>query len=115
MVVFVCSYFLESCSSNDKKIQKIVLQEDIKIEEFSDSTFFSDIRSISYSDSFYYLTDYSRDQFFVLNQNFKLLKTLGQKGQGPGEFLGAAHLCVVGDSVFILNDMQKTFEVFDKS
>jgi len=100
IILFVgCS--LQSCINNEKKIKEIALKEDIKIDEFSDSTFFSDIRSITFSDNSYYVTDYSRDQLFILD-----------KGQGPGEFLGAAHIYINRDSVFVMNDMKQSFELF---
>ena len=111
LIICIIICILESC--DNKTIKEVVLKENINIDEFSDSTFFSDIRSICFSDSLYYATDYSRDQVFVLDKNFKLIRTLGNKGQGPGEFLGAGHLNINNDSVFVINDMKKTFEIFN--
>jgi hypothetical protein len=33
------------------------------------------------------MTDYDRDQLLILDSSGNILKSLGSKGKGPGEFL----------------------------
>ena len=104
---------LLSCSSHDESLPVRQLKPERAIHQLSDSSFFSDIRSIVYYKDRYFLTDYERDNIFILNKNLELEKTLGRKGKGPGELLGSSQLGLYHDSIFVSNDYKRTIEVFN--
>lgn len=114
-LLFFLIYILSSTSCKDdiRHLPKVNLDRELSINQFSDSSYFSDIRSLYYTNGKYYASDYQRDQIFILNNNLELLKTLGQKGKGPGELLGASNIYVNNDTIFVYNDSKRTFELFN--
>ncbi len=112
-IILVGLVFLLSCNSSMETIPKKQVKLNISINTLSDSSYFSDIRSIYYRNSKYYLSEYNRDNIFVLNDSLHLINIVGNKGKGPGELLGASHIFLPNkDSIFILNDAKKTIEIF---
>lgn len=104
----------KSCKEETESItEEVTLKIDTIINQLSDSSFLTDIRSIYFSNSKYYMTDYTRDQIFILSKDLELIKTIGKKGRGPGEFSGASHLFADKDSIFVYNDSKITFEVYN--
>ncbi len=101
-----------SCNNEKEGLPTQKLKKDISIKEFSDSTFFSDIRSLFFYKDKFFASDYKRDNIFILDKNLKLEKTIGNKGRGPGELLGASQLFLYQDSIFIINDQRRTIDVF---
>ncbi|MCG8307103.1 MAG: 6-bladed beta-propeller [Cytophagales bacterium] len=89
------------------------LKIDTLIQQLTDSTFLSDIRSIHYSNNRFFISDYKRDQIIILDNDLRLLKALGRKGRGPGELLGVSQLFVNNDTIFSLNDGKRSIELFD--
>lgn len=112
VIVFCLLLGCQTKKSNETKFQ-IAVQK--TIEEFSDSTFFSDIRGISVCGKDIVLTDYKRDQVFILDKDLELLSVIGQKGQGPGEFMGASKVHYSGQHIFVENEMKRAFEIFTKN
>lgn len=105
---------LLSCNENNSKLPLHKLTVELSINRFSDSTFFSDIRSLYYHDGKFFATDNVRDNIFLLNSQLELEITLGNTGRGPGELLGASDLFLYHDSIFVLNDYNRTFEIFNR-
>lgn len=110
----LCLIFVfTSCSHHQEVLPVQELKKRISINQLSDSSFFSDIRSIAFYKDDFFISEYNRNHIFILNHNLELKKTLGSKGQGPGELLGAGNLFLYRDSIFIINDGKRTIEVFD--
>lgn len=115
IILFTCCWLsLFSCKQINSDVRIIKLQEDTIISQLSDSSFFADVRSLFFHDKIY-LTDYSRDQIIILDKDGNFIKTLGGKGKGPGEFLGASHLFKNNDTLYIANDAKRCIEVFTDS
>lgn len=107
-------HFCVGCNTNIVHLPTISLKKEMVINQLSDSTYFVDIRSIDFCKGYYYITEYNRDNVFVLYSNLVLLNKFGIKGKGPGELLGASSIFVLNkDSIFVLNDGKKTIELFD--
>ncbi|PIF06705.1 MAG: hypothetical protein CSA36_00485 [Draconibacterium sp.] len=103
---------ITSCNYHKGQLPIQKLKKDIFINQLSDSSFFFDIRSVFFYKNKFFISDYNRDNILILNRKLKLEKTLGNKGKGPGELLGASHLFIYQDHIFIINDGKKTIEVF---
>ncbi|MBN2259665.1 MAG: hypothetical protein JW702_03935, partial [Clostridiales bacterium] len=107
--------FMASCQQNVSKIDEVVMKRDTLITQFSDSSYFSDIRSMYYYRDNIYLTDYQRSQIIKLNKSGEVIKCLSEKGMGPGEMQGASDLFVKEDSIFVINDFKQCLELFSNS
>jgi hypothetical protein len=81
----------------------------------SDSTYLPDIRSIYYYNQKFYLSDYKRNQIFILNPNLYLIQEFGGTGRGPGEMTGASHIYVNNDTIYVGNDYRQSIEVFNNN
>ena len=103
---------LYSCQIYNADVDEVILTKDTAIIQLSDSSFFADVRSL-YFDKFLYLTDYNRDQIIILDYNGTFVKSIGRKGKGPGEFLGASHIYVHDDTIYVANDSKRCFELYD--
>jgi len=110
LIIIICLAI--SCKNNKNEMISIKLDEILTINQFSDSTFFSDIRSMYYHEEKYYISDYNRSQIFILDNNFKLIKTIGRKGEGPGELNGSAQLYVNSDTITVMNEGKSSFEKY---
>ncbi|GHV58934.1 hypothetical protein FACS1894182_12230 [Bacteroidia bacterium] len=89
-----------SCKWAEIPIERVRLVPLSEMDQFSDSTFFSDIRFMYANQGLLYLSDYTRAQVMVLD-NETLIETISSKGQGPGELFGASPLLVRDDTVYI--------------
>jgi len=112
-ISFICLCLQFSCVDHNDKILEIDLEQDTIIDQLSDSSFISDVRSMYYYNQKIYLTDYKRDQILILDEKARLIKSLGMKGKGPGEFLGASQIIVCNDTILVTNDAKQCIEVFD--
>lgn len=112
LIIQIC--ILSSCNQKNNTVDRISLKSEIKINQLTDSTFLTDVRSIGYSNNKIYLTDYKRNQIIILDKNLKFLKSFGTTGKGPGELLGADCLEIINDTIFVVNESKKAIEVFDK-
>jgi hypothetical protein len=113
IILVICTMIIQSCNHETEDLPKISLKIDTIINQLSDSTFFSDIRSLFYYNNKFFVSDYNRDQIFILDKDLRLIKTLGRKGNGPGEFSGVSHLYVRNDSIYAFNDYRRSIELYD--
>lgn len=98
---------LSSCTkynkSNNQSCYK--LRSDKKMTEFCDSSFLTNqVLCLDVSLNKILLTDYNASQIIILDKNLKLIKRLGRKGNGPGEFAGAAHFCLNKNHIYTINE-----------
>lgn len=90
----------------------------LKIDEtdmFSDSTFFSQLKSMYVTNGHIFLSDYKRNQVLEITPMNTVINTIGNQGRGPGELLGTSSLYVKNDTIYILSEFQQRFELFYKS
>ena len=106
MIFFSSIIVFYSCQNNN--ISVIGLKGDTVISQLNDSSFISDVRSI-YSNKYIYVIDYKRDQILILDKKGSLIKSLGIRGKGLGEFLGASHLFVSNDTICVYNEGKGSF------
>jgi hypothetical protein len=88
---------------NDKKIKEIKCEPEAKIEMFSDSTFFSDIRCMQYADGIIYALDVKRSQIIAFDDNLVNVATIGGAGQGPEELTVPFRFYVCNDTVYVID------------
>lgn len=113
LLVFSVCFIFYSCNKQKNNIENISFKNDTIISQLSDTSFFWDVRSMQF-DKYLYFTDYKRDQIIVLDNKGNFIRSIGTKGRGPGEFLGASHLFVINDTIFVANDGKKSIEMYSK-
>lgn len=111
----ITSVLTMGCRKNPHTIHihPVDLPLDTTFSELGDSFFVPpQVRCMDSSKELLYYTDYAGG-LVVLDKGYQVKKQLGGRGQGPGEFLGAAHFCLVGkDSVYILNEGKHSIDVY---
>lgn len=95
-------YFFSACKK-DVVYQVIEnnLIVDHSIDVYPDSTFFTDIRAMQYADGYVYALDAKRADVSRMNIDFGDFRTIGQKGEGPGELIGPVNFYVTDNIVYI--------------
>ncbi|MEM8485733.1 MAG: 6-bladed beta-propeller [Bacteroidota bacterium] len=74
------------------------------VVELSDSTFLTQVGDIKFYDERYYISDYSNNRLLILDQNLKVIKSLGSPGRGPGENLGVGSSRIYKDTLYVYDD-----------
>ena len=110
---FLALLIIQSCKDNEVELQEVRIKRDTIINQLTDSSYFGDVRSIYYTNNRYYMSDFKRNQVFILNNNLKLINIFGGEGRGPGEFVGASQIYVNSDSIFVGNSYKQCIEVFN--
>lgn len=67
------------------------------------------------SNSELYIVDRADNCIFICDNNGRFLRTLGRKGQGPGEFLSPGKVLAAQDSLIVLNQGNSRVDFFDLS
>ncbi len=111
--LLIVLFMFASCHyDNIREIPEVFLIRDTVITKFSDSSYFSSIRSMQIYNNRMYLTDYHRNQLMILNEKGQFVESMGSEGRGPGELLGAADLFVINDTIYVFNDSGRSFELY---
>ncbi|HDJ86245.1 MAG TPA: 6-bladed beta-propeller [Chromatiales bacterium] len=60
-----------------------------------------------------YVADTGANDIKVFNDDGKLVKVIGRRGRGPGEFNGPTHITFAGDRLYVSDTLNARIEVFD--
>ncbi len=112
-IIFFLLFSAIACTQKqeDLTIEHITLSSISEIDQFSDSTFFSDIRFMCTEGDLLYVSDYTRSQVIVLKDGI-VQQTISSKGQAPHELLGASAVAVRNDTVFIHDATKREILLF---
>lgn len=89
-----------------------VLNPLMSINQLSDSSFTSNGSRLSYYDGLIYLCDYNNSRIVCMDTSFKVIRTMGRNGRGPGEFQGVVSLEIINDTIYALDDGNRRINVF---
>jgi hypothetical protein len=101
-----------SCNNIKREIPIVHLEQTMKIDELSDSTYFRRISTMLYDDSYIYMSDEYNGRILQLDRNLKLLSTIGRRGQGPQDFAGLGCIILWEDTLLCLNIGGSTLSAF---
>jgi hypothetical protein len=91
-----------SCQNNGKyTVYKCI--SDLQIDQFSDSSFFSDIRCMQYSQGKIYALDVERRDIVVFDENFGNMNFIGKPGRGPQELTEPYRFYTVEDTIYVMD------------
>lgn len=87
------------------------------VTEFSgkfnnDTIYFGSIRSIESDNNSIYLTDFTLNNVFVLDNNLNFKYRLGLGGRGPSELNGASSLAISNDSLLVYSAYDRKFNLY---
>lgn len=94
---------LISCNSGTQLLTEEIIDPEYIIEEVEKDIYFQSVMGIFHNDDKIYVSDVSKGQIIILNEDFSHYKTLGTRGRAANEFLFTGHVNGVKDSIFIVN------------
>lgn len=120
IILLTIGFLFIGCEESGKKISEIILQIDpdntrenvdlssfledsvsvIKLETLDDCLI-ADIKKIEFTKDFIFIKDDANPVIFQFDKNGKYIKSIGQEGQGPGEYIKLGDFVVMGDSLYI--------------
>lgn len=112
LILCISTIFKLSCTRKPFEIQPRLIHS---VDQFTDSTFFTDITNIEGVVGGFLVSDKVRSQIFELDENLALVKSFGAPGEGPGEINGLLRFFKDGDELYVANEGKQTVEVFKYS
>ncbi|MFQ3576996.1 MAG: 6-bladed beta-propeller [Cytophagales bacterium] len=113
-VILISLSTLASCKF-EKKVEKVEIPIHQSINEFGDGTFLSNAFGIDVDSEFVYIADINNNRIVVVDTQFSLIRTIGSKGDGPGEFKHPVHVKTYQNYVYIYDASLKRMNKFSKS
>lgn len=109
----IATFLIYSCDSLEKdiKIQDVV--PDKTISALSDSSYFSVLKSLVWSNERLLSSETERSQVFVMNEDLELINTIGRAGRGPQEMSDINYFCVYKDTIIIKDPGNDRMQFFD--
>ena len=113
-ILFIILFLAFACKQEEISIERVELQPKFWMDQFCDTTFFSDIKFMYAYRDLLYVSDFTRNQVMVLNDGV-LVATISSIGQGPGELIGASSLVVRNDTIYVHDAVRRHLTVFYKN
>ncbi|MCJ7582337.1 MAG: 6-bladed beta-propeller [Candidatus Aminicenantes bacterium] len=83
-------------------------------KEFPEEIYFQNPRGIVESkDGRIYITDSSANNIKMISSEGKLIKVIGQEGQGPGDFNSPSFVAISRDRLVVWESMNRRFSILD--
>ncbi len=113
LYTLIATFLIYSCDTLEKdiKIQDVV--PDKTISALSDSSYFSVLKSLVWSNERLLSSETERSQVFVMNEDLKLINTIGCAGRGPQEMSDINYFCVYKDTIVIKDSGNDRIQFFD--
>lgn len=96
--------FLIGCKGervgNDDNIADLVYKKEI-LREYKPGQFVNDSFDLYCHGNNYFIVDARYGTLFIYNINFKLIKEIGKRGKGPGEYAAISGVYVTDENIFI--------------
>ena len=80
----------------------------------TDQSLIADIDKIEISDDQIFISDKTSSKIFAFDLSGKYLRTIGQKGSGPGEFSYLGDFNVNGNSIYVQDVYGRKYIVYAK-
>ena len=120
---FVCLFFKSDLSSSAPQSLdelfvsgKITINRSIVVSEkdFPDEVYFQNPRGlVAHSDGRIYVIDSTAHDIKMISPEGKLIKLIGQEGQGPGDFYSPNLIEISRDRLIVWESMNRRFSILD--
>ena len=104
------SALLGSC--DDSSLQEPRAEFISYVNILSDSSYLTISEDIQFYDSLYYISDLKNARVVMLDNNLNLVKSIGDYGRGPGEFLSVTYMYIDEDSLYAYDGNKNRIIVF---
>lgn len=105
---------LSSCRNNKQDNHFIFCQIESQIEEFPDSSFFSDIMYMSYYNNNIYILDKKRGDIVALSDDLERMEYVSKHGEAPYETVWPFSFNIFNDTVYVADFGTKSMKKFHK-
>lgn len=111
ILIIIILYF-SSCNNKEKNSNLMYCQSEIQIEEYPDSSFFSDITCMTYYKNKIYVLDKKRGDIVALSDNLKEIEYVSRHGEAPYETTWPFTFNVLNDTVYVVDLGTKSMKKF---
>lgn len=111
ILIIIILYF-SSCNNKEKNSNLMYCQSEIQIEEYPDSSFFSDITCMTYYKNKIYVLDKKRGDIVALSDNLKEIEYVSKHGEAPYETTWPFTFNVLNDTVYVVDLGTKSMKKF---
>ena len=108
LFLFAIVIILFGCKNNTQKV--INLRPTKSVDILNDSTFFSSSHCMINQRNMVFIAEESR--ILVTDEEFNIIRVIGRPGNGPGEFNKIYHFIIYKDSLYAVNEMLKTMNIY---
>lgn len=115
-------FIVISCSNKDEKFYQSKLLNNHKLIEIdsltyynNDSLFISQTGDIKVWKDYILISDFNFMKLWVFDKKLNLIKTIGRKGNGPGEFIYPPVILTNNDSLLLFNMKLKKANLYDSN
>lgn len=124
VILFILSiYVVVACSNKDdenfyqsKSLNNYKILEMDSLTYFNtDTLFISQTSDISFWKNYILITDFNLMKLWVFNDRLKLIKVVGRKGNGPGEYREPPSILAADDSIFLVNTLSNNVDLYDRN
>jgi hypothetical protein len=112
-IVSILSLFFCNSCNKDTGFEKIDLHPSLVISQLSDSSYFKDIYFMNYYKNSIYASDNYNGRILRLDKNLNLISSIGNSGQGPGEFVELGCTEVFNDTLYAIDSQRMSLFSLD--
>lgn len=102
-VLLIIQFLLLSCDYNHEN-NTISIYPTKVINRFSDSTYFSNVTSITATDNAYFFSDMKNSRIVKTNHKLEVINSIGRFGEGPDEFVEAAEIYTNNNELYVFDE-----------
>ena len=115
---FITLYFSNSSSASPQSLDDLYKSGKVNLirdavfseEDFGSGIYFQNPRGIAvHSNGWIYVSDFSAHNIKKIGQDGKLIKVIGQEGQGPGDLYSPSFLAIAADKLVVWESMNRRF------
>lgn len=112
LILIIAILCFSSCNNKEKNRNLMYCQSEIKIEEYPDSSFFSNITCMTYYKNKIYVLDKKRGDIVALSDNLKEMEYVSKHGEAPYETTWPFTFNVLNDTVYVVDFGTKSMKKF---
>ncbi|MBS4764962.1 hypothetical protein KG007_01915 [Alistipes sp. kh20] len=114
LIILISIFFLNFSCGKISKYEIVNLIEDISIDNYNDSLFFSDVLDMNIDNDSLYILENHHGTIIVSDLNLKYLKTIGRSGKAYNEFLFPSSFVINNDTIVIKDSGKERFLMYNK-
>ncbi|WP_431422737.1 hypothetical protein [Bacteroides hominis] len=114
LILIIATLCFSSCNNKEKNCSLMYCQPEIEIEEYPDSSFFSNITCMTYYKNKIYVLDKKRGDIVALSDNLKEMEYVSKHGEAPYETTWPFTFNVLDDTVYVVDFGTRSMKKFHK-